>query len=85
MADKVDKSAFKGCWDFCIDEIPDRIRNSEWPFDDVAIHEQEKENDDFYDYYDWSSDDNAPNIYANPYYDDRLDMDQQSIEFWNSL
>ena len=35
MADKINKNAFEGCWDFCIDEIPDRIRNSEWPFEDV--------------------------------------------------
>lgn len=26
-----------------------------------------------------------PSIYDNPYYNDNLDMDQQSIEFWNSL
>ena len=30
-------------------------------------------------------DDDIPSIYDNPYYDDNLDMDQQSIEFWNSL
>jgi len=35
MADRVNKNAFRGCWDFCIDEIPDRIRNSEWPFEDI--------------------------------------------------
>lgn len=29
--------------------------------------------------------DNPPSIYDNPYYNDNLDMDQQSIEFWNSL
>ncbi|MCH5238425.1 MAG: hypothetical protein J1E95_11630, partial [Muribaculaceae bacterium] len=29
--------------------------------------------------------DNSPSIYDNPYYNDNLDMDQQSIDFWNSL
>ncbi len=24
-------------------------------------------------------------VYDNPYYNDNLDMDQQSVEFWNSL
>ena len=32
-----------------------------------------------------SLEDNSPSIYDNPYYNDNLDMDQQSIEFWNSL
>lgn len=38
-------------------------------------------NDDYYETYD----DDTPSIYDNPYYNDNIDMDQQSIEFWNSL
>lgn len=30
-------------------------------------------------------DDDTPSVYDNPYYNDNLDMDQQSIEFWNSI
>ena len=37
-----------------------------------------------YNEYD-SWEDNMPSIYDNPYYNDNLDMDHQSIEFWNSL
>lgn len=37
--------------------------------------------DDRYDDYP----DDTPSIYNNPYYNDNLDMDQQSIDFWNSL
>lgn len=41
------------------------------------------------DYYDDNSsndyDDDTSSIYDNPYYNDNLDMDQQSIEFWNNL
>lgn len=40
----------------------------------------EKECDDYDD-----REDNTPSIYDNPYYNDNLDMDQQSVEFWNSL
>ena len=36
-------------------------------------------NDDDYD------DDDTSSIYNNPYYNDNLDMDQQSIEFWNNI
>jgi hypothetical protein len=42
-----------------------------------------KENNEGNDYD--SLEDNSPSIYDNPYYNDNLDMDQQSIEFWNSL
>ena len=38
---------------------------------------------EYNDYDSWE--DNTPSIYDNPYYNDNLDMDQQSIEFWNSL
>ena len=38
-----------------------------------------------YEAYDTGYDNDTPDIYDNPYYDDNLDMDQQSIEFWNSL
>ena len=34
-------------------------------------------NDDYYEYFD--------SVHNNPYYNDDLDMDQQSIEFWNSI
>lgn len=40
-----------------------------------------KEEDDYYETYD----DDTPSIYDNPYYNDNIDMDQQSIEFWNNL
>ncbi len=26
-----------------------------------------------------------PSIYDNPYYNDNLDIDQQSIDFWNNI
>ena len=42
--------------------------------------EPEDEQEDYYNEYD-----DTPSIYDNPYYNDDLDMDQQSIEFWNSL
>lgn len=42
-----------------------------------------KDNNEGNDYE--SLEDNSPSIYDNPYYNDNLDMDQQSIEFWNSL
>ena len=48
----------------------------------IKSYEQKKEDDD---YYDGSYEDNIPSVYDNPYYNDNLDMDQQSIEFWNSL
>ncbi len=35
----------------------------------------------YYDVYD----DDTSSVYDNPYYNDNLDMDQQSIEFWNNL
>ena len=37
------------------------------------------------EYDDYASYDDSPSIYDNPYYNDDLDMDQQSIDFWNSL
>jgi hypothetical protein len=41
---------------------------------------------DYYDNYcDDGYDNDTPSIYDNPYYNDNLDMDQQSIEFWNSF
>lgn len=42
---------------------------------------EEYEEDDYYQTYD----DDTPSVYDNPYYNDNLDMDQQSIEFWNNL
>ena len=30
-------------------------------------------------------DDDTSSVYDNPYYNDNLDMDQQSIDFWNNL
>lgn len=48
----------------------------------IESHEQENEDED---YYDGGHEDDSPSIYNNPYYNDNLDMDQQSIEFWNSL
>lgn len=47
----------------------------------VSEHYKENNEDNEYDY----GADNPPSIYDNPYYNDNLDMDQQSIEFWNSL
>ena len=43
--------------------------------------EEHGEEGDYYQTYD----DDTPSIYDNPYYNDNIDMDQQSIEFWNSL
>ena len=40
--------------------------------------------DDDYDYSDDYSDD-SPSSYDSPYYNDALDMDQQSPEFWDSI
>lgn len=42
---------------------------------------EEYEEDDYYQTYD----DDTPSVYDNPYYNDNIDMDQQSIEFWNNL
>ena len=42
---------------------------------------KDEEEDDYYETYD----DDTPSIYDNPYYNDNIDMDQQSIEFWNSI
>ena len=52
-------------------------------FDDsgMQIRHIEKRNDTE-DYYD---DGDISCVYDNPYYNDNLDMDQQSVEFWNSL
>lgn len=47
----------------------------------VSEHYKENNEDNEYDY----GADNPPSIYDNPYYNDNLDMDQQSVEFWNSL
>ena len=46
----------------------------------ISSHEQENDEDVYYGGYD-----DEPSIYDNPYYNDNLDMDQQSIDFWNSL
>lgn len=48
----------------------------------IDTYDKSRDDDDYYDrgYYD-----DTPSIYDNPYYNDNLDMDQQSIEFWNSL
>ncbi len=48
----------------------------------VDFYEIKIPNDDYY--YSGGYDD-EPSVYDNPYYNDNLDMDQQSIEFWNSL
>ena len=45
----------------------------------IDSYEQDNKDDNYGGYND------EPSIYDNPYYDDNLDMDQQSIEFWNSL
>lgn len=73
--DEVD-SSFK-------DGIGKLVRNGEiFLFDKsgrlIDSYEQEKNN-----YYSQSYDDYS--IYDNPYYNDNVDMDQQSIEFWNNL
>lgn len=61
------------------------IKNKEvFVFDKAGVLIDSYEQDD--DDYDTSGyDDDTPSIYDNPYYNDNLDMDQQSIEFWNSL
>lgn len=43
----------------------------------IDTYDKPRDDDDYYD--------DTPSIYDNPYYNDNLDMDQQSIEFWNSL
>ena len=73
--DEVD-SSFK-------DGIGKLVRNGEiFLFDKsgrlIDSYKQEKNN-----YYSQSYDDYS--IYDNPYYNDNVDMDQQSIEFWNNL
>lgn len=48
----------------------------------------EESSDNYYHSYDNDygyDEDDTSSIYDNPYYNDNLDMDQQSIEFWNSL
>lgn len=50
---------------------------------DDSDDEFSDDSDDF-DYYDDYQDD-YPSVYDNPYYNDNLDMDQQSSEFWDSL
>ena len=65
------------------DGIGELVRNGEiFLFDKsgrlIDSYEQEKNN-----YYSQSYDDYS--IYDNPYYNDNLDMDQQSIEFWNNF
>ncbi|WP_294539093.1 WG repeat-containing protein [uncultured Bacteroides sp.] len=47
----------------------------------IDTYDQPRGDDDYYD----GGYDDTPSIYDNPYYNDNLDMDQQSIEFWNSL
>lgn len=47
----------------------------------IDTYDQPRDEDDYYD----GGYDDTPSIYDNPYYNDNLDMDQQSIEFWNSL
>lgn len=47
----------------------------------VDAYKQATYDEDYYNGYD----DDIPSIDDNPYYNDNLDMDQQSIEFWNSL
>lgn len=47
----------------------------------IDTYDQSRDDDDYYD----GGYDDTPSIYDNPYYNDNLDMDQQSIEFWNSL
>ena len=56
----------------CSDSIPSDIGDED--YDDY--------NDDYSSYGD---EDDNPSIYDNPYYNDNIDMDQQSIEFWNSI
>ena len=48
----------------------------------IDTYDKPRDDDEYYDggYYD-----DTPSINDNPYYNDNLDMDQQSIEFWNSL
>lgn len=48
-----------------------------------SVQKEEENYDSYQDEY-WSED-NSSSIYDNPYYNDNLDMDQQSIDFWNSL
>ena len=47
----------------------------------LTEHYTKEEEGGYYETYD----DDTLSIYDNPYYNDNLDMDQQSIEFWNSL
>lgn len=61
------------------------IKNKEvFVFDKAGVLIGSYEQED-YDYDTSGYDDDYPSIYDNPYYNDNLDMDQQSIEFWNSL
>lgn len=47
----------------------------------IETYKQQRDDDDYYD----EGYGDTPSIYDNPYYNDNLDMDQQSSEFWNSL
>ena len=46
----------------------------------LSSYELENENNNYYSGYD-----DTPSVYDNPYYNDNLDMDQQSIEVWNNF
>ena len=54
--------------------------------DSIPSDIEDEDCDDCNDeYYSDADEDDNPSIYDNPYYNDNIDMDQQSIEFWNSI
>lgn len=54
--------------------------------DSIPSDIEDEDCDDYNDeYYSDADEDDNPSIYDNPYYNDNIDMDQQSIEFWNSI
>jgi hypothetical protein len=51
----------------------------------IKEFEEQGEGDFEPDWYNNNTYENNPSVHSNPYYNDGLDMDQQSPEFWDSL
>ena len=55
----------------------------------LSINQRKMEEDNktqsFTSHSQWDCYDDCDSVYSNPYYNDNLDMDQQSQEFWDSL
>lgn len=71
-------------------EVKDVVSNATWLDEKLIINLQgdivsryDQQSDEEYNYQ--SDYDDTPRIYDNPHYNDNLDVDQQSADFWNSL